>query len=78
MFPILLAESSAPLHSLCAFLIWLRIFNLAYLALIFRFTCFPYKIPSGEFIFIYLSSELYSASDSSSKHEIDLSSTKLR
>ena len=56
IFPILFAESYTPLHSLCAFLIWSRMFNIAYLALIFGFTCFTYQMSSGEFILIYLSS----------------------
>ena len=56
MFPILFSDRYTSLQSLCDFLIWSRMFNIAYLALIFGFTCFTYQMSSGEFILIDLSS----------------------
>ena len=78
IFPILFAGSYSPLKSLCAFLIFPSISNLASLVLIFVFTCFPYQMSSGEFILIDFLSELSSADDSSIEPEIDSSSNKSR
>ena len=57
-FPIPFAESYAPLKSLCAFLIWSHIFNLVYLPLIFRFTCFTYQM-SQEISYLYICHQSY-------------------
>ena len=76
-FSIIFAESSTPFRSLCDFLIWSRILNLVFLALIFRCTCFLSLMYSIVFIIIDPSSELSSANDSSIESEIGLFSTKL-
>ena len=75
--PILLTESYATFHSLCAFLIWSHIFNLEHITLIFGCRCFLYQMPSRAFVLIHFSSELFSPQDSSSEAEIDLSYTKI-
>ena len=56
-FPILFSESYNPLHSLCACLVWSRIFSLVYLALTFGCTWFPSQMYSRAFLLIYPSSE---------------------
>ena len=50
--PILLFDSSAAFHSLCAFLILSRIFSLSYLALISGCTWFPCRMSSRKFVLI--------------------------
>ena len=52
-FPVIFSESSTPFHSLCSCLIRSRIFNLAYIALIFGCTWFPFQMSSRAFVLLY-------------------------
>ena len=73
----LFTESSTTFHSLFHFLIWSRIINMAYLVLLFRFTCVLSQMSSRASVQKYYSSELSYAYDSSIESEMDLSFTSL-